>query len=762
MGTCITGETERKVLAGAKGSVGLVFMQSSRHGFKTIGFTDRTNDEILPILQSYEFAVVICTGDGEQEITDMDCKCVDIHHEKGGCDIVVEYVNSDYDLKLRVAYALVGDLLYKHVSIGNQSRPVRVLKIWVEDIMLDAAIERGGGGQPAFIDSTLFIGLEHPAGITSIGNKRLRIGHCPGRILRTGETLTSLPLVIGGGQKNRVADSFMNYLRDLSPRKIEHLKVYCDWGLHDELSPGPVQLTEALTIGALDVLADLKTKGVLFDYYLMDAFWFDPTGDYTQFKKPNWPNGFGRAFQTIKKLGLKLGLWYHVSGGVDRNPELEQFKAKDGHLCLACHGYQQVLIQSIRHFIQEYDLALLKFDFAVFDCDNPRHDHLLDDYAREATINGLLHVIQEARSANPSILIFAYNTFMYQPNWMAPVVPGREGYPISPWWGKFCDMIYCGDPRPSEIPALSLRDSINCYTDHQYQIFKESLLPLEVIDDHGVMVGSTGTVYWEGKNKWRDIWTIMVSRGALKSHFYGDLALLDQEDADFMRDMLSLVDANVDTFNASISVLGQPGKGEVYGYSCVGVQSAFLTIVNPTFFKQTISWIENVNTLDLIYSSSNNLEVYQHCDRTKIHLEPFTVVMVKRPPSEPRDLTSEQVQESAVVREILRTTGEHGTVCANTRALAFSNTGITLRFCRNGIPWRGILQPSQIRASAFTLDGTPIELNHTPNVRVWSGCSWILLYAEIGEKILQFEVELDIPNDVQISVFEVGWGKVMY
>src|ERR1700727_1748480 len=70
----------------------------------------------------------------------------------------------------------------------------------------------------------------------------------------------------------------------------EPVFVYNNWSAYDELSDKVVQ-TEVLAMRELDELVRLKRSGVLFDYYVMDAFWFDKHRAYRVWHKEHWPNG---------------------------------------------------------------------------------------------------------------------------------------------------------------------------------------------------------------------------------------------------------------------------------------------------------------------------------------------------------------------------------------------------------------------------------------------------------------------------------------
>jgi len=100
--------------------------------------------------------------------------------------------------------------------------------------------------------------------------------------------------------------------------------IFCDWAMHDELGDN-IELDEAMTLRALDTLERWrKSFGVTFDYYLLDAFWFDPGAPYTAFKKPHWPDGFTHASDRIRSLGMLPGLWYDVNASWLHPPEWQR------------------------------------------------------------------------------------------------------------------------------------------------------------------------------------------------------------------------------------------------------------------------------------------------------------------------------------------------------------------------------------------------------------------------------------------------------
>src|SRR5262245_31610997 len=65
---------------------------------------------------------------------------------------------------------------------------------------------------------------------------------------------------------------------------------YNNWSAYDELSD-TVPLTETLAMRELDEILRLRKAGVRIDYYVMDAFWYDPESGYRRWRAADWPQG---------------------------------------------------------------------------------------------------------------------------------------------------------------------------------------------------------------------------------------------------------------------------------------------------------------------------------------------------------------------------------------------------------------------------------------------------------------------------------------
>jgi hypothetical protein len=84
---------------------------------------------------------------------------------------------------------------------------------------------------------------------------------------------------IGSEKRAEQNDSLENYVpvHIGAPLARDPIVVYNNWSAYDELSDN-IPLTEQLAMKELDEVLRLRRLGLRFDYYTIDAFWFDPDG----------------------------------------------------------------------------------------------------------------------------------------------------------------------------------------------------------------------------------------------------------------------------------------------------------------------------------------------------------------------------------------------------------------------------------------------------------------------------------------------------
>ena len=527
------------------------------------------------------------------------------------------------------------------------------------------------------------------------------------------------------------------------------LKVYGDWGAHDELA-GEGELDERMALSQLAGLAKGKEYGADFDYYLMDAFWFEKTGQYGRFQKSTWPEGPGRFLAELRKAGMEFGLWFDVNMEKLKIPEGAVRRAGiGGGLCLGYEENMKLLFDGIRRQIQQCQCSMLKLDFAFFDCDDVRHSvHAKEKLrSKEPAIRNFIRELTALCRENTDLLVLGYNGFTTDLEGIAVINPKHTDMIISPWWCLYLDYVYCGDPRPAEFPTKNLGNSLLCYTDSMIGRFTEALIPYCAIDDHGTMIGNTNTIYYLGKESFRDSWIMNIARGGEKLHLYGELSLLEDEDWRFIGDSSALFEfvCRADTCTKRIGK--SPEKGEVYGYSSSDGKCGYLTLVNPRDTEETAllkpkEW-EGEVWIRKYYGREGFLQrAYEKAaEALPVSLRPFEVVVYEWKKAEREDVR----MEGYLILE-----GKSSELLT----LSFACSDLSIQFTDERF--------SPLRLMGRGEDTFRLEcLNQNRGLKrlhaipIWSGCSW-LKYQMTGNFDGGEETVLRLYNDSERCLF-IKW-----
>ncbi len=307
--------------------------------------------------------------------------------------------------------------------------------------------------------------------------------------------------------------------------------VYNNWSSYDELSDN-IPLTEELAMKELSEIVRLKKLGIHFDYYMMDAFWFDPDGGYRTWRKPNWPNGPDKWIAVCRQNGLKPGLWFSTNTLVKINAAprwKDSLNAKGGSMSFADGGFLSDFMDVLQYWYS-YGVRAFKFDFVDLDAAIPANEHTLSrGEMRRRNADAFRDALKKFRAKNPDVLLVAFNGFGGDMESTAGPFPFRN--PIDLRWLEVFDSMYSGDPRPSDVPETNFWRSMDIYSDHMVRRYEQSGLPLERIDSTGMMIGNTGTIYYRKTNAWQGMLWGMMARGGWVNTIHGNLEFLDAEKA---------------------------------------------------------------------------------------------------------------------------------------------------------------------------------------------------------------------------------------
>jgi hypothetical protein len=371
-----------------------------------------------------------------------------------------------------------------------------------------------------------------------------------------------------------------------SPEKLgepllrDPIWVYNDWSAYDELSDN-IPLTEDLAMRELGEVLRLERFGAHFDYYMMDAFWFDPHGAYRTWRKPNWPNGPDRWIAKCRANGLLPGLWLGTNALVKINPAPEwqySLNAKKSAMSFYEGGFLPDFMKALQYW---YDrgIRMFEFDFADFSAATPAAENTeKPEVIQERNQTALREALRGFRRKNPDVVLVAFNGFGGDLESTAGPFPFKN--PIDLRWLEVFDSIYCGDPRPGDVPEVNFWRSLDIYSDHMVRRYEQSFVPLERIDPTSVMFGNTGTIYYRKTHAWKGEVLLMASRGGWVNTIHGNLEFLSDDDARWFAKVENIYEPQK-AMGRTKTFGGIPGDAEPYGFGSLGQDGAIYTVVNP-------------------------------------------------------------------------------------------------------------------------------------------------------------------------------------
>jgi hypothetical protein len=365
-----------------------------------------------------------------------------------------------------------------------------------------------------------------------------------------------------------------------APLARDPIFVYNNWSAYDELSDN-IPLTEQLAMKELDEILRLRRFGIRFDYYTMDAFWFDPDGGYRTWRKPDWPHGPNAWIRKCRENGILPGLWVSTNTLVKINaiPEWQNsLNGKKDAMSFFEGGFLPNFMETLQYW---YDrgIRMYKFDFVDFTAATPEtaKTKTLEEI-RALNADALREALKQFRRRNPDVVLVAFNGFGGDVESTAGPFPFRN--PVDLRWLEVFDSLYSGDPRPSDVPEMNFWRSMDIYSDHMVRRYEQSFLPLERIDSTGFMLGNTGTIYYRKTHAWKGALILMMARGGWVNTVYGGLELLGDDDAHWFRKVQSLYLA-LESKGRTKTFGGIPGDVQPYGFGSLDGEGSVYAVVNP-------------------------------------------------------------------------------------------------------------------------------------------------------------------------------------
>jgi hypothetical protein len=372
-----------------------------------------------------------------------------------------------------------------------------------------------------------------------------------------------------------------------APTLPNPISVYDNWSTYDELSDN-VPLTEALTMQEFDQLLRLRRAGARFDYYVIDAFWFAPDGGYRTWRKPNFPDGPDAFLAQCKRTGILPGLWFSTNTLVHLNaaPAWRDSLNKQGTAMSMFEGGFLPDFMTILQFWYDRGVRMFLFDFADLTAATPASEAKL---SKEEIVRRNSDAFREALAAfrrkNPDVVLEAFNGFGGTMDSTYYSFPFKD--PVDLRWLQVFDALYCGDPRPGDVPEMNFWRTLEIYSDHQARRYEQAGVPLERIDTTSFMPGKTGTIYRRAFAEWKGSLLLMLARGGWINTTYGNLELMSDTDVRWFARAQSLF-LHLQSMGRVRSFGAIPGDNRPYGFGALDGEGSVYVVVNPEQSVATI------------------------------------------------------------------------------------------------------------------------------------------------------------------------------
>ncbi len=557
--------------------------------------------------------------------------------------------------------------------------------------------------------------------------------------------------------QNRISDQLG------APLARDPIFVYNNWSAYDELSDN-IPLTEHLALKELDEVLRLRRFGVRFDYYMMDAFWFDPDGGYRTWRKPNWPDGPDAWIKKCRDNGILPGLWFGTNALVKINPApawQDSLTEKKGSMSFSEGGFLPDFMGSLQYWY-DHGIRMFKFDFADFDAATPaiaKTESREQIHARN--VDAIREALKQFRRRNPDIVLVAFNGFGGDVESTAGLFPFHNAIDLR-WLGVF-DSLYSGDPRASDVPEMNFWRSMDIYSDHMVRRYEQSFMPLERIDSTGFMLGNTGTIYYRKTHAWKGALILMMARGGWVNTVHGNLEFLTDEDARWFAKVQALY-LRLESMGRTKTFGGVPGEIQPYGFGSLDADGAVYALVNPAQSVEEIqmpqlSHVQKTNAPGRLLFRDAGFQPEVTGDKIKLGPGQMAVVGYGEYAKAQYDLGVQQdVQIPRSIRPIDATFSEHGKNTIEATVVAPEHGDLRIMMQHRSTDgnimrsWKGGPPNGTNMSKVFVLEarqnGRPLPLEINYDKVIWSGLSWA-----VGE-IRQGDFRGGQPVTVQCSSAE--------
>lgn len=443
----------------------------------------------------------------------------------------------------------------------------------VEDVS-DAEV-----GHPASVGEHGYIAVEHPTGIVARGKDDLiRLLIFPGRRLECGERF-DLPAVIWSYDACLPpTEQFHHFMETRSTRGEEILSFYDPYG-HNDFGFGQSaterDFSAAQALASLEQIDRAKSRGLEFEYYVLDVGWIEEGGDFKTPRRDLFPQGFEPLVKELHARRMKFGLWFPMSfadWGIGSRPGLESSRIPGplGHwperklnahglpvwdfyrLYSMCSEYMDCLEAGILHHIKESGLRLVKLDVGSYFSMAASPNGLPGKYSTYAMHSRLLEMAGKIKAANKDVRIIWY--------WGV-----RSPFILKNSDTVFESRLCLEGSNASTVPCWQFRDSAQRNID--LGVWNCPWIPPRCKDSLGIWLADTQWGNFMGAEDLSNSIRMELGRGHLMfPQVWGDLRFLSDEQLSEMGRAAHWLRKHREELFQPRRLVGNPACGGVYGY----------------------------------------------------------------------------------------------------------------------------------------------------------------------------------------------------
>lgn len=538
------------------------------------------NGENDVILTARDFQFM---GYGERDLKD------------GGKELTLNFKftweDTDFNLKVHYEVYPARFSMRKWIELSDSSYGIQFLdRIYVESMTFDNPhFEDGRFGQPV-LNNDIFLGVEYPTVENVIDGKSLRIGDVVGCEIKKAPYLSHKSIIGSSPSGLKLEETFMDYVDGIKVNGTHPYLLYNSW--YDLRNPAIVPESTGI-MNEKSVLNTIDTfKERLYDKYhiALDAFVLDDAWDNYEslwgIDTSRFPHGFTPFVNALKEMHTSLGLWASPFCGYSNRDLRVNWAAQHGYektgdfLCFAGTKYKDAFKQVMDNYALEYSLGYFKWDGFLLSCNQPDHGHLPGIYSREANVSTYIGMMKSVREINPNIYLNI-----------------TSGTWLSPWWLKHADCIWMqGEDYGYQESVPSLNDRAKAITYKDAVLWDDYrqlhlLFPMSSLMTHGIIKGRFNLLGGsnESLDSFSDEVMMYFGRGVMMWELYVSPELLSSGEWDAIASSVRWAKANQDVLEKTKMVLGNPLKGEVYGYIHLTKKKGILILRNPNVRKQKVS-----------------------------------------------------------------------------------------------------------------------------------------------------------------------------